>query len=141
MCKAMKILITITTLIASLTCCGSKPVDSKPARNELVGEWNSTGFPAGFVRDAGGAASGIASISIKNDGSFSAIHFPQRDPYRYVNLNTTWELADPSITPSGSWSIEAQGEHLQCRKKGSQLILRYTISGKDNYSVEYKKAE
>lgn len=135
----MKKLITIATLVGSLTCCGSKPVDSKPARDELVGEWQSEGFPDGFVREAGNSGGSPSRISIKNDGSFSATLFPQRDPYRYVNLNGIWELSDPSMTPSGSWSIYGGGEHFQCRKDGSQLLLRYTISGMDNYSVDYKK--
>lgn len=135
----MKSLITITALLTLLTGCGSKPVDSKPARAELIGEWQSTGLPSGFVRDVGSDAGASSTLSIHDNGSFTARFFPQRSPYRYIDFTGAWELADPSVTPSGSWSIEVQGNHLQCRSEDGQLVLRYTISGKDNYLVEYKK--
>ena len=45
------------------------------------------------------------------------------------------------MTPSGSWSIEFDGNFLQCRRNEAQLELRFLISGKDELSVTYKKAQ
>jgi len=138
----MKILIVAVSLISALTSCGSKPVTSEPANVEIIGEWECSEFPRGFVAKAGSETNRPTSIIlIQNDGSFSARSFPQREPYRYEDFDGGWELADPSITPSGSWSIEFQGNHLQCRRDGSELVLRYTIDGMDEYSVEYTKKQ
>ncbi|MGJ8634469.1 MAG: hypothetical protein ACSHX7_11180, partial [Luteolibacter sp.] len=41
------------------------------------------------------------------------------------------------MTPPGSWSLELSGNFLQCRKNGQGLVLRYVISGKDGYHVDF----
>ena len=138
----MKGLIAVTALMAILPCCGSKPSNSKPSQTEITGHWECTQFPEGFIRQVGSNTTNpISSLSIRDDGSISARSFPARSPYRFIDIDGTWEIAEPSMTPSGSWSVEFQGQHLQCRRNGDHLVLRYTISGKDNYSVEYQKAE
>ena len=136
----MKTLIAVAALIGALSSCGSKPVSSEPARTEITGEWECSDFPTGFVSEVGGSiADPVGTISIRGDGSISASNFPGRDPYRFVEITGVWELADPTITPTGSWSVEFQGNHLQCRRSGEQLILRNTISGKNGYFADYKK--
>jgi hypothetical protein len=138
----MKILIATVTIIAALTSCGSKPVSSEPRRSEVIGEWECSELPDGFIREAGSKiANPTSKISIREDGSLSASNFPVRSPYRFVDINCVWGLSDPSITPSGTWSVEMQGHHLQCRRQSKELVLRLTISGKDNYFAYYKKRQ
>ena len=132
--------LTFGTLIVALLIFGSLPVSSQPEKSEIVGEWECTDLPEGFVRQVDNKIGNpIGRISIRDDGGLSASNFPQRSPYRLVDVDGVWELADPSMTPTGAWSVEFQGEHLQCRRGVRQLILRYTISGKDNYYAVYKK--
>ena len=138
----MKLLIATAALIVVFTSCGSEPVSSEPARSEVIGEWECADLPDGFIREVGSTvANPISSISIREDGGLSASNFPVRSPYRFMNIEGGWGLSDPSITPSGAWSVEFQGHHLQCRRLGGELVLRLTISGKDNYSAEYKKKQ
>ncbi len=131
--------LTFGTLIVALIF-GSLPVSSQPVKSEIVGEWECTDLPEGFVQQVDNKIGNpIGRITIREDGGLSASSFPQRSPYRLVDVDGVWELTDPSMTPTGTWSVEFQGEHLQCRRGVRQLILRYTISGKDNYYAVYKK--
>ncbi len=126
-------------VFAVVAGCGSKPTVDRPDRTEMVGVWECSEYPAGFASEAG---TRMSVITIRDDGTCSASNFPQRSPYRFINAtNSTWTLIDPSMTPSGSWSIEFDGNFLQCRRNGAQLELRYLISGKDELSVNYKKAQ
>lgn len=129
--------------IAILTSCGSKPVEDKPALGEIVGVWECSDFPSGFLAKVGvEAGSRKSQIVIRNDGTCSGSNIPQRSPHRFIEVpNSSWTLTDPSMTPNGAWSVEFDGHFLQCRRAGDQLELRYLISGKDEYSVEYKRAE
>lgn len=141
-CKGMKSLPLLATF-AFLISCGSKPVAEKPARDEVVGVWDCSEFPPGFLKRAGstdGARTG--RIVIRDDGTCAASNFPQRTPYRFIDIDhASWALRDPSMTPSGAWSVEFNGEFLQCRRTGKNIELCYTISGKDEYYVNYKRAE
>ena len=114
---------------------------AKPAPNEIVGVWECKEFPAGFLREVGNAVgTRVSQIVIRDDGTCTASKFPQRTPYRFIDAATSsWTLIDPSMTPSGVWSVEFDGNFLQCRRAGKHLQLRYFISGKDEYSVNYKK--
>lgn len=134
----MKMFILIA-IFAVVSGCSSKPVEDEPDRTEIVGVWECSEFPAGFTSEAGTRTS---KITIRDDGTCSAKNFPKRSPYRFIDAdNSVWTLTDPSMTPSGSWSIEFGGNFLQCRRDGDQLELRYLISGKDEFSVNYKKAQ
>ncbi len=115
----------------------------KPSLIEIVGVWECSEFPSGFLRQAGSVDdTPMSRITIRDDGTCTASHFPQRTPYRFIDVaNSSWALTDPSITPSGAWSIEFNGNFLQCRRAGEHLELRYLISGKGEYSVNYKRAE
>jgi hypothetical protein len=126
-------------VFAVVSGCGSKPAGDKPDRAEIVGVWECSELPAGFVSEAGTRKS---NITIRNDGTCTASNFPQRSPHRFIDaVNSSWRLIDPSMTPSGSWSIEFDGNFLECRRNGAQLELRYLISGKDEFSVNYKRAQ
>jgi len=134
----MKILLYLAVFTV-VVGCGSKPAVDRPDRTEIVGVWECSEFPASFVSEAGTRKS---SITVRDDGTCSASNFPQRSPYRFIDAaNSTWRLIDPSMTPSGSWSIEFDENFLQCRRNGAQLELRYLISGKDELSVNYKRAQ
>ena len=138
----MKSLAHLATF-AFLMSCGSKPLTEMPARAEVVGVWECSEFPPGFLRGAGSTdGARISRIVIRDDGTCSASNFPQRTPYRFIDLDhASWALIGPSMTPSGAWSVEFNGDFLQCRRTGNDIGLRYTISGKDEYSVNYKRAE
>jgi hypothetical protein len=136
----MKILIATVTIIAALISCGSKPVSSEPTKSDIIGEWECSELPDGFIREAGSKiANPISKIFIREDGSLSASNFPVRSPYRFVDMNCVWGLSDPSRTPSGTWSVEMQGHYLQCRRQGKELVLCLTISAQYYYFAEYKK--
>jgi hypothetical protein len=128
---------------ALLSGCGSKPVTSKPLRSEVIGVWECADFPAGFLKEVGVTPGIVRSrITIYDSETCTATAVPQRTPYRFINVtNVSWELLDPSRTPSGSWSLEFDGLHFQCRREDGNLVLRYLISGKDRYSVDYKRTE
>ena len=115
----------------------------KPARDEVVGVWECSEFQPGFLRGDGSTdGARISRIVIRDDGTCSASNFPQRTPYRFIDIDhASWVLRDPSMTPSGAWSVEFNGEFLQCRRTRKDIELRYTISGKDEYSVNYKRAD
>jgi len=132
-------MLAFLAVFAVLSGCGSKPAVDRPDRTEIVGVWECSEFPAGFVSEAGNR---MSSITIRNDGTCTASNFPQRSPYRFIDaVNSTWRLIDPSMTPSGSWSFEFDGNFIECRRNGAQLELRYLISGKDEFSVNYKRAQ
>ncbi|MGJ8696759.1 MAG: hypothetical protein ACSHYF_10600 [Verrucomicrobiaceae bacterium] len=132
--------IAFALLIVALLFFGSWPVGSEPERSEIIGEWECADLPRGFVRQMNGKIEDLISrISIREDGSLSALNFPQRSPYQLIDIDGTWDLTDPSMTPSGIWAVEFQSQHLSCKRRLGRLILRYTISGKDNYYAEYKK--
>jgi len=137
--KSRVLLATFTFLMS----CGSKPVAEKPARDEVVGVWECSEFPPGFLRGAESTdGARISRIVIRDDGTCTASNFPQQTPYRFIDIDhASWALRGPSMTPSGAWSVEFNGEFLQCRRTRKDIELRYTISGKDEYSVNYKRAE
>ena len=130
-------------LTAILLSCDSRPVSEKPTFDQAVGIWECSDFPASFLAKAGVESGEVTSrIEIRRDGSFQATNFPQRTPYRFREvISSSWEFTDPSMTPSGSWSIDFGSDFLQCRQKGGKLILRYIISGKDNYRADYTRLE
>jgi hypothetical protein len=134
-------LLAFVPIFALLTGCGSKLVADKPAPNEIVGVWECSEFPSGFLREVGSAdGTRMSQLAIRDDGTCTASNFPQRTPYRFIDVAiSSWTLTDPSMTPSGAWSIEFDGNFLQCRRAGEHLELRYLISGKDEYSVNYKR--
>lgn len=140
-CRRMKLAIAIL-VAATLTGCGSKPVDDMPDEMEIVGVWECSDIPSGFLTTDGVAAeSQTSQISIREDGTCSVSNFPQRSPYRFIAVTgSSWTFADPSMTPGGGWSVEFDGNFLQCRRNGDALELRYLISGKDGYSVTYQRA-
>ena len=136
-------LTSVIFAIAVLTSCESKPVVDEPEAGEIVGVWECSKFPSGFlakVRADAGTQKSV--IVIREDGTCTASNLPQRSPYRLIDMpSSSWTLTDPSMTPSGAWSVEFDGHFLQCRRIGDQLELRYVIRGKDEYSVSYKQAE
>jgi len=130
-------------VFALLSGCGGKPVTSEPLRAEIVGVWECTKFPTRFLKEADMLPGTVRSrIIILDSGTCTATSLPQRTPYRFIIVtNTSWELADPSRTPSGSWSLEFDGHYFQCRREGGALVLRYVISAVEHYFADYKRAE
>ena len=128
-------------MLALVVSCGSKPVTEEPDVEELLGVWECSDFPSGFLDKVGLAKPiPISRVVIREDGSCSAENFPQRSPYRFEDLPASnWSLVDPSRTPSGAWSVEIAGHYLQCRRKGDELRLRCLISGMDEYAVTYRR--
>jgi len=127
---------------AILTGCRSKPVAEMPDRKDIVGVWECVDFPSGFLEKSGFTDTTTSRIVIHENGICSAYNFPLRSPYRFVELESiSWTLTQPSMTPSGAWSVELAGNFLQCRRNGDELELSYLISGMDEYRVIYQKAE
>ena len=81
----MKIFALIA-IFAVVSGCSSKPVEDKPDRTEIVGVWECSEFPAGFISEAGTRTS---RITIRDDGTCSAKNFPQRSPYRFIDADDT----------------------------------------------------
>ena len=134
------IIFAIATLVVGNLVFGSHPVKSKPERTAVVGQWECSDLPQGFVQQVGEAAEDlVCTLVIREDGSLSASNFPQRSPYRLVDIESAWRLSDPSMTPSGSWSVSFGEGHLQCRERFGNLILSYSISGKDSYYAKFQR--
>jgi hypothetical protein len=123
--------------------CRSDPVTNEPDQSEIIGVWECSDFPIGFLQKAGGSNGSITSrVVIKGNGMCTLTNFPERSPYRLVDEQASpWRLIDGWRTPSGSWSVEIGTSFLQCRRKGGDLELRHTISGKDHYFITYERAE
>ena len=141
MIEAMRMRAATLFIALCVMSCDSKPVDQTPSKKELVGIWECVSFPETFLKEVGESPGSILSqITILADGTLTANKLPERDPYRFIEISrSSWSLADPSVTPSGSWSLSFKGQHLQCRGKGDELILRLTISGMDNYYADYRR--
>lgn len=124
-------------LLVCVSC--NNAVQVAPSAAEVVGEWRSTELPAEFLKNVGAPATTASVIQLNTDGSFSARSFPQRSPPRLSDLTGSWVISDPSITPTGTWSIELNGVFLQLRKQGGELVLRHSIDVLNEYRTDYKK--
>jgi hypothetical protein len=128
-------------LHAFILGCGSKPVTEEPDAAELVGVWECSEFPSGFLARAGVSEPyPVSRIVIRADGSCHVVNLPQRSPDRFDDLPaSSWALVAPSMTPSGAWSVEIAGHFLQCLRDGDELVLRCVISGMDGYAIIYRR--
>lgn len=126
-----------------VTGCESDPVQTAPDRRSLVGEWTCDRFPDGFTSQLSDTATGsVSRLILRDDGTCTIDRLPMRSPYRFEDIPSgTWSIIDGSMTPSGSPSVEIAGNFFQIREAGGDLRLHNTISGKDDYFVEYTKTE
>jgi len=105
-----------------------------PNKEELIGTWECQPLPRRTLQALGKAPS---ELRLNRGGSFYAERFPKSDPMRLVETGGPWVLLDPTITPSGSCSIEMDGEFLSISKRGDQLVLHYPIDVISGHSAEY----
>ena len=78
-----------------------------------------------------------SELRLNRGGSFYAESFPKSDPMRLVEVGGPWVLRDPTTTPSGTCSLEMDGEFLSIRKRGDQLVLHYPIDVLEGHSTDY----
>ncbi|MBE7494822.1 MAG: hypothetical protein HS117_07745 [Verrucomicrobiaceae bacterium] len=121
--------------------CDSTPVGVEPAKTELVGVWECTEFSARFLQQLGIPPGTLTSrIEIREDGGCAATKFPVDEPYRLVELPSPgWRLVDPSMTPSGTWSLELDGHFLNCRRDGETLVLRHPFGVLAGYRIDFRR--
>ena len=129
------LLLTVSSCIFS--SCENQAVAEKPERSKLVGTWECKSLSQSVRDKVGSPEDGILPrLTLNEDGSFEAANFPVRDPYEYINLSSKWELVQPALTPTNSWSVVADVYHLQCRKDES---LRLTVSAKNHLFVYFRR--
>jgi hypothetical protein len=126
------------TLLAAaaflLVSCGDEPLMTLPNKEDLIGTWECQPLPKRTLQALGKAPS---SLRLNRGGSFYAERFPMTEPLRLEETGGPWVLRDPTITPSGSCSIELKDVFLSLRKRGDQLVLHYPIDVLEGYSAEY----
>jgi hypothetical protein len=105
-----------------------------PNKEELIGTWECEPLPKRTLEALGKAPS---QLKLNRGGSFHAEIFPMSEPMRLVEKGGPWELLDPTMTPSGSCSIELNGVFLSIRKRGDQLVLHYPIDVLEGHSADY----
>lgn len=107
----------LAPLALILTSCGPSVITEKPDIDSLVGE-----YEARMSDDT------VSSITLSKGGNFSGLSVPVRrmnsDIIIFRTLQTSWELVDPSITPSGTWCVEADGNFFRIYEDGDQITLR-----------------
>lgn len=79
------------------------------------------------------------SIQFNHDGTFAAKSIPIRDPHRLADLAGKWDILDPSMTPSGKWSVEIDGTFLRLARQGGNLMLMQSIDVLADYRAEYER--
>lgn len=119
-----------------ISSCGDQPVMVLPKVNEMVGTWECEALPK-RTEAAIGSRLLLGEIVLKGDGKYSVSGFPISDPLRLINRRGTWNLIDPSMTPSGVASIELDGVFLSIRRRGDRYVLYYPIDVLQGYSAEY----
>jgi hypothetical protein len=117
-----------------LVSCGDEPLMTLPDKEDLIGTWECQPLPKRTLQALGRAPS---SLRLNRGGSFYAERFPMTEPLRLEETGGPWVLRDPTITPSGSCSIELKDVFLSLRKRGDQLVLHYPIDVLEGYSAEY----
>ena len=101
-----------------VAACGPSAVKEKPDVKALTGTYEAKledGRISTLTIYAGGAITG-STVPVER---FST------EDIDYRAIQSTWELVDPSMTPSGSWCVEFEGLFLRVYKEGSHLILRH----------------
>jgi len=126
------------TLLAAaaflLVSCGDEPLMTLPNKEDLIGTWECQPLPKRTLQALGKAPS---SLRLNRGGSFYAERFPMSEPLRLEETGGPWVLRAPTITPSGSYSIELKDVFLSIRKRGDQLVLHYPIDVLEGYYAEY----
>lgn len=128
-----------------LTCvlivCSSckRSVGVAPSATDISGEWRCDNLPSAFLKSAGAPATAVSNLELKPNGLFTAKMFPQRSPSRLIDFTGTWTISDPSVTPSGKWSVELGGTFLEIQKRGGGLILHQSIDVLNGYSADFMR--
>ncbi len=138
MTKITIVQLLFASLLMILTSCEDS-LTVKPAKSELVGLWKCKQLPKGFLKSIGNLASVECSIQFNTNGSFVAKSIPHRDPHRLIDLQGTWRMLDPSMTPSGKWSVEINGTFLRLVRRGGKLVLKQSIDVLNGYEAEYEQ--
>ncbi|MFN0075873.1 MAG: hypothetical protein ACKVY0_05310 [Prosthecobacter sp.] len=125
-------------LLVVLASCDDA-LNSKPANSELLGLWTCKQLPAKFLKNIGSPASVVSSIQLNGDGSFTAQSIAKRSPDRLTDLQGKWSIVDPSMTPSGKWSVEIDGYFFRLARKGGKLVLEQSIDVLKGYEAEFER--
>ena len=125
-------------LILMLSSCG-RPETIEPKITDLVGKWKCETLPHEFLKSAGVSSVAVSNIIFNADGTYIASSFPQSSPHRLQDTSGKWVIVDPSMTPSGKWSIEVDGNFLQLKRKGDSLFIHQAIDVLNAYNAEFEK--
>ena len=114
----MKRLALILPIVVLLSGCGSRAVSEKPAATALAGTYTAK------LEDGR-----ISSLTLSLNGNVAGSVVPvcrmDTDRIDYNDIQSTWSLIDPSMTPSGSWCVEFEGWFLRIYTDGTNLSLHY----------------
>ncbi len=110
------LLFASTILLAG---CGSSPVDRQPTKTEIAGTYTAQ-LPNGLV----------STVTVGSNGEITGSNVPERslssDDINYRRVQSTWRFTDPSMTPSGFWSIEFDGMFFSIYSSGGKFFLHHS---------------
>lgn len=124
-------LVLASAILVFLTGCGPKIAITKPNEIDLHGTYEA---------DLEDGRTSVLTLS--PNGSVSGSLVPSRRMHSertdFLSIHSSWELIDPSMTPSGSWCVEFEGLFLRVYENGSDLILRHPYDVLNYKTASYK---
>jgi hypothetical protein len=116
-----------------LSGCGPKIAKTKPNESDLHGTYEAE------LEDGR-----ISVLTISPNGSVTGSLLPvsrmESDGIDFQSIQSSWELIDPSMTPSGSWCVEFEGLFFRVYSDGSDLILRHPYDVLNHKTATYTRA-
>ena len=120
-----------SVILVFLSGCGPKIVKAKPKEIDLHGTYEA---------DLEDGRTSVLTLS--SNGSVSGSLVPSRrlrsEGIDFLSIQSSWELTDPSMTPSGSWCVEFEGLFLRVYEDGSDLVLRHPYDVLNHKTAIYK---
>jgi hypothetical protein len=126
-------IVLASTILVLLSGCDPKIVKTKPKETDLHGIYEA---------DLGDGRTSVLTLS--PSGSVSGSLIPVRrmhtDGIDFRSIQSSWELIDPSMTPSDSWCVEFEGLFFRVYSDGSNLILRHPYDVLNHKTATYTRA-
>ena len=127
-------IIQVPLLFGVLIGCSPKPLATKPTSDEVVGEYIAN-LPE---------KSGISKVTIRTNGTLTALQIPERGiPGRgsgtttYHNIEGSWRLTNNS--PGGEWCVNFEGIYLRAYQKNGRILFVYPYDVQNRYTAVYCK--
>ena len=129
----MKILIQaaiVAGLLKFLASCGPAPIDEQPSLGALAGEYEAT------LEDGK-----VSRLYLSEEGFLTAVSVPVRSmglsKIEHHTIQDLGQLQAPSNTPSGTWSLEVDGQFFQIYRDGEEVLFKLPYDVLNNKTATY----